>query len=179
MEASSSAPEPHQVSGLSCHFAGPTSGTVARAHSSLDSLRFDLTGVCRLRNDVADVLRKLLKIIPELHEQGRLRAAAVQMKCPRPCQVVRSANQPKDRCHNALPDHHRRSVHVDVCVCAGGCACSKIFVDTTSFAFGRSPLTCRSAQRTGAARARRSGVAALACSWLMVPRTHDLGLNFR
>ena len=36
MDGSSSALEPHQVSRITCGFAGPTSGTVARCHSSLD-----------------------------------------------------------------------------------------------------------------------------------------------
>ena len=69
MDGSSSAREPHQVSGITCGFAGPTSGTVARSHSSLDRPRFDLAGVCRLRNDVADVLRELLKIIVTDHDR--------------------------------------------------------------------------------------------------------------
>ena len=101
------------------------------------------------------------------------------MKYPRSWQVVRSADQPKDRCHHALPDHHRRSVHVDVCVCAGGCACSKVFVDATFFAFGRPPLTCRSPQCTGAARTRRPGFAAGASTLLTVPRAHHSGCDFR
>ena len=97
------------------------------------------------------------------------------MKYPRSWQVVRSADQPKDRCHDALPDHHCRSVHVDVCVCAGGCACSKVFVDATFFAFGRPPLTCRSPQCTGAARTRRPGFAAGASTLLTVPHALILG----
>ena len=48
MEAPSSVLEPHQVSRITCGFAGSTSGTVARSHSSLDRPRFDLAGVCRL-----------------------------------------------------------------------------------------------------------------------------------
>ena len=36
MEAASGAREPRQVSLITCSFAGPTSGTVARSHSSLD-----------------------------------------------------------------------------------------------------------------------------------------------
>ena len=179
MEASSSAREPHQVSRITCGFAGPTSGTVARSHSSLDRPCFDLPGVCRLRNDVVDVLRELLKTITELHEHGRLGAAALQMKYPRSWQVVRSADQPKDRCHDALPDHHHRSVHMDVCVCAGGCACSNSFVGTAFFAFGRPPLTCRSPQCTGAARTRRPGFAAGASTLLTVPRAHHSGCDFR
>jgi hypothetical protein len=60
--ASSSAREPHQVSRMTWRFAGPTSGIVARAHSSLDSPRFDLAVVCRMRINVDDVLRELLKM---------------------------------------------------------------------------------------------------------------------
>ena len=126
-----------------------------------------------MRNDVAEMLQELLKIIPELHEQGRLGAAAVQMKYPRSWQVVHSADQPENQCHSALPDHHRRSVHVDVCVCAGGCACSKIFVDATFFAFGRPPLACRLPQCTGAARARPSGFVGSAPIRLTVPHTPE------
>ena len=63
MHGSSSAPAPHQVSRMTCGVAGPTSGIVARAYSLLDSPRFDLAGVCRLRNDVADVLRELENMI--------------------------------------------------------------------------------------------------------------------
>ena len=62
MEAPSSAPAPRQVSRSTWRFAGPTSGTVAHTHSSLDSPSCDLDGVCRLRNDVFDVLRELLKM---------------------------------------------------------------------------------------------------------------------
>ena len=80
MEAASSAPEPRQVRLIIWRFAGPASGTVARAYSSLDSPSCDLAGVCRLRNDVVDVLRELLNIITELHEPGRLVSAAVQIK---------------------------------------------------------------------------------------------------
>ena len=36
MAAPTRAPERRQVSRLTCRFAGPTDGTVARSHSSLD-----------------------------------------------------------------------------------------------------------------------------------------------
>ena len=36
MEAPSSALQPHQVSVITCGFADPTIGTMARSHSSLD-----------------------------------------------------------------------------------------------------------------------------------------------
>ena len=144
MEAPSSAPTPHQVSRMTCGFAGSTSGTVARTQSSLDSPSCDLHGVCRLWNVVVDVLRKPLKITCELHQPGRLKAAATQIKFLCSWQVVHGAhppNRPKDRCHGALPDHHRRLLLVDLRVCAGGCACSNIFVGTSTFASGRSPRT--------------------------------------
>ena len=130
--------------------------------------------MCRLRNDIADVLRELLKIITGLHEHGRLGAATVQIKYLRSWQAVRSADQPKDRCQYALPDHHRCLVYVDLCVCVGGYACTNIFAGTTFFAFGRPPLSYRSPQCTGATRARRSGLVGSAPIWLTVPRgAHD------
>ena len=129
-----------------------------------------------MRNDIADVLRELVKIITGLHEHGRLGAATVQIKYLRSWQAVRSADQPKDRCQYALPDHHRCLVYVDLCVCVGGCACSNIFVGTTFFAFGRPPLSYRSPQCTGATRARRSGLVGSAPIWLTVPHTHESAL---
>jgi len=97
MEAPSSAPRPRQVSHMTCGFAGLTSGTVARAHSSPHSQRCDLADVCRLRNDVADVLRELLKIITGLHEHGRLGAAAFQIIFSCYWLVVRGADLSGDR----------------------------------------------------------------------------------
>ena len=82
MDGSSSAREPHQVNRMTFRFADPASGIVARAHSSLDSPRFDLAGVCRLRNDVADVLREVLKMVWKLHEHGTPTTAAFQIKFP-------------------------------------------------------------------------------------------------
>ena len=83
MDASLSAREPHQVSCITYSFAGPTSGTVARSHSSLDRPRSDLAGVCRLRNDVAEVLRELLKIIsgPQEHEVPERAGAWLVFPC--------------------------------------------------------------------------------------------------
>ena len=72
MDGSSSVREPHQVCGMTWRFADPTSGTVARAYSSLDSPCDRLATVCRLRNNVVDVLREPLKTTEELHEPGRL-----------------------------------------------------------------------------------------------------------
>ena len=179
MDGSSSAPAPHQVSVITCDFADPTSAIMARAHSALDSPRFVLADVCRLRNDVVVRPRELLQITPELHEHAPLGAAAVQIKYPCCRQLVSSAGPPKDRCHGALPDHHCRLLCVDLCVCTGGLACSNLFVGIPFFAFGRLPLTCRSAQCAGAARAQRCGVATSACSWLTVSRSHDSDPDFK
>ena len=63
--------------------------------------------MCRLRNIVADVPRELLKITPELHEHAPLEAAAVQIKFPCYQQVVRGADLPYDRSHEAFPGHNR------------------------------------------------------------------------
>ena len=103
MDGSSSAPEPRQVSAMSCRFAGPTSGTVARAYSSLDSPCNRLALVCRLRNIVDDLLREPLKDKPQLQLPGRLMAATCQIMFSRYQQTVRSAEQPTVRCHDALP----------------------------------------------------------------------------
>ena len=80
MDGSSSVREPHQVCGMTWRFAGPTSGTMARAYSSLNSQCDRLANVCRLRNNVVDVLREPLKTTEELHEPGRLVTAAAQIK---------------------------------------------------------------------------------------------------
>ena len=178
MEAPSGAPAPRQVSHMICGFAGSTSGTVTRAHSSLDSPSCDLDGVCRLRNVVVDVLQKPLKMTCELHQAGRLKVAATQIKYLCSWQAVSSAHAPKEKGNGALPDHDRCLLRVGLSVCAGGCACSNLFIGTPTIAFGRLPLTCWSAQRTGAACARRAGVPASTCSGLTVPCTHGMVLNF-
>ena len=151
----------------------PVVSTVIAARES--TKRITLAVVCRLRNYVFDVLRELLKITEELHEHTHIGAAAILIKylCRR--QAVRSIDLPKDRCHGALSDHHRRVLCVDLCVCAGGYAYSNTFVGTTTFACGRPPLTCWSAWCTGAAPVQRSGFAGSACSWLMLPCAHDSG----
>ena len=179
MHGSSSAREPHQVSLIMWRFAGPISGTVARAHGSLDSPSCDLDVVCRLRNVVVNVLRKPVKMSCELHQPGRLVLAAILIKFPCSWQAVSGAHPPKDRCCGALSDDQRRLLPVDLCVCAGGCAYSNLFVCTPIFALSRPPLTYWSALCKGAARVRRSGVTASACSWLMAPRVHDSGADFK
>ncbi len=77
-----------------CRFAGPTSGTVARRQSSLNSPRDRLAGLCRLRNNVADVLHEPLKIIPGLHEHGHLEPQAAQIKFLCWLEAVGGANSP-------------------------------------------------------------------------------------
>jgi hypothetical protein len=179
MAAPSSAPEPHEVSGMTCRFAGPTSGTVARAYSSLDSPRDRLATVCRLRNNVVDVLREPLKTTEELHEPGRLMPAAAQIKFSCCWQAVGSADSATGRYHKTLPGHHDRVLTALAHVCAGVGSCSEFFVGTTILASGRLPSTDWSSRCSGDARTQRSGDAAVACIWLTVPHTHDSGLDFR
>ena len=58
--------------------------------------------MCRLRNDVANVLQKLLKGSCDLQVPGRLKPAAAQTKFLCCQQAVRSADPPNERCHDAL-----------------------------------------------------------------------------
>ena len=58
--------------------------------------------MCRLRNDVAAVLQKLLKGSCDLQVPGRLKPAAAQTKFLCYQQAVRSADPPNERCHDAL-----------------------------------------------------------------------------
>ena len=169
MEAPSSAPAPRQVSGMTCRFAGPTSGTVARAYSSLDSPRDRLATVCRLRNNVVDVLREPLKTTEELHEPGRLMLAAAQIKFSCCWHGVRSADSATGRYHKALPWHDDRVLTALAHVFAGVGSCSKVTVGTTFLASGRSFQTSWPLRCSGAARVRQYLTAASACSWLTVP----------
>mmetsp|Transcript_8925 Transcript_8925/g.23350 ORF Transcript_8925/g.23350 Transcript_8925/m.23350 type:complete len:161 (+) Transcript_8925:43-525(+) len=148
MRASSSAREPHQVSLIIWRFAGPISGTVARAHGSLDSPSCSLDVVCRLRNVVVDVLRKPMKMSCELHQPGRLVLAAFRIKFPCSWQA------------EAVPAPISSSAQ-------------------RSSRSTETALTYWSAQCTGAARVRRSGTDASACTWLTEPCTHDSGPDFR
>ena len=92
-----SALEPLQVSRLTCRFAGLTGGTVARAHSSLDSPRDCLASVCRLRNNVNEVVRELLMDKPELQVCGRPEPAASLISFLCYWAAVRSADSPPGR----------------------------------------------------------------------------------
>ena len=143
MDGSLSAREPHQVSGNTYSFAGPTIGTVARSYSSHDRPRFDLAGVCRLRNDVADVLRELLKIIPRHQVHGITAPAAAWLLFPCCWQSVCSANLPTDPCHDALRDVGAVCCLRIARVCAGGGCCSNTFVGKTIYVSGRSSSTCQ------------------------------------
>ena len=82
------------MSRLTCRFAGLTGGTVARAHSSLDSPRDRLAAVCRLRNNVDEVVRELLVGKPGLQVCGRLEPAASLISFMCYWAAVRSADSP-------------------------------------------------------------------------------------
>ena len=179
MHGSSSAQEPHQLCGMTWRFAGPTSGIVPRACSLLDSLRNRLAAVCRLRNNVADVLQEPLKTTEELHEPERLVTAAAQIKFSCCWQAVGSADSATGRFHKALPGHDDRVLTALAHVFAGVGSSSEFFVGTTILASDRSPSTGWSFQCSGDARTQRSGDAAVACIWLTVPHAHDSGLDFR
>ena len=97
MAASSNALQPLQVSHVIWRFAAQTSGAVARAHSSLDSPRDRLAAVCRLRNNVDEVVRELLVDKPELQVCGRLEPAASLISFPCCWTAVRSADSPPGR----------------------------------------------------------------------------------
>ena len=132
MHGSSSAQEPNQVCGMTWRFAGPTSGTVARAYSLLDSPRDRLATVCRLRNNVVDVLREPVKITEELHEPGRLVTAAAQIKFSCCWQAVGSADSATGRFHKALPGHHDCVLTALAHVFAGVGSCSEFCVARSS-----------------------------------------------
>ena len=89
---------------------------------------------------------------------------------------MRSADQPKYRCHSALPGHHRCCCLRNARVCAGGGSFSQTFVGTTNFAFGRSPSMHGSSWCSRAATARRPGFTTSAPTRLTVPQAHDLVL---
>ena len=173
MDGSSSAREPHQVSGNTYSFAGPTSGTVARSYNSHNRPCFDLAGVCRLRNDVADVLRELLKIIsgPQEHEVPERAGAWLVFPCY--FQHVSRANPHIGPPHDGLPDVVAMCCLRNAHVCAGGSSYSQTFVGTTNFTSGRSPSTDWSSSCSIAARVRRSGLTASAPTQLTVPRAHE------
>ena len=134
MEGPWSAPQPHQVIGMAWRFAGPTSGTVACSHSSLDSQLDHLACACRLQNNVDDLLQEPLKIISGLHEHGRLGPASFHINFLCYQQAVRSADLASDQCHEALPDHHHCVLIAIAHVLAGGGSCFEIFNPTVLLA---------------------------------------------
>ena len=142
---------------MTWRFAGPTSGTVARAYSSLDSPRDRLAMVCRLRNNVVDVLQEPLKTTEELHEPGRPVTAAAQIKFSCCWQAVGSADSATGLFHKALPGHHDRVLTALAHVFAGVGSCSEFFVGTTILASGRLPSTNWSTQCSGDVQTQRSG----------------------
>ena len=152
MSAPSSAPQPHQVSRTTWRFAGPTSGTVARSHGSLDRRRARLAVVCRLRNYVIVVLRELLKIITELHEYGRLVTAAAQIKFLCYWHAVRSADSATGHYYKGLPVHDDRVLTALAHMFAGCGSCSEYFVGTTVFVSGCSPFMYWTPLCSGAAQ---------------------------
>ena len=125
---------------------------------------------------MVDVLRKLLKIICELHELGRLLPAARRIIFPCCRQAVHSAATPTDRCHDTLPGADRVRCLWIARVCAGGGCYSESFVGSKIYASGRSPSTRWPARCPGDAQTRRSSFAAGAHGWLTVPSAHDLVL---
>ena len=133
----------------------------------------------RLRNDVDDVVRELLKITCELQEPGRLPPAAGQIKFPCCCQAVRSVEAPTGLCHDTLLVLIAMRCTWIGRVCAGGGSFSKSFAGTTICAFGRSPSACWSSRCTRVARARPSGFTGSACTWLTVPHAHDSAPDLR
>ena len=84
---------------MTCRFAGPTSGTVACSQSLLDSPSGRLTVVCRLWNNVADVLHESLKDIPGLHDHLDLELSSNQIKLSCYPEVVGGAKPLTDRWH--------------------------------------------------------------------------------
>ena len=98
--------------------------------------------MCRLRNDVDDVLRDVLNGKPQHQLPWRLMLAATLIMLPRYQQAVRSAEPLTDRCHDAQPGADRCVLLVDGRACAGGGSCSEPFVGATIFTSGRTPLAC-------------------------------------
>ena len=77
-----------------------------------------MVAVCRLRNDVADDLQKLLIGKLELQVHWRLESAAAQTNFLCCQQAVSSADSPSEQCHYALLDsaHHALTVVCSSCL---------------------------------------------------------------
>ena len=67
---------------------------MARAYRSVDLQLDRSASAFRWRNDVVDVLQKLLKMMCEPHEPGRPQAAAAQIKFPYCWQAVHGVDPP-------------------------------------------------------------------------------------
>ena len=83
---------------------------------------------------------------------------------------------PTDPWHDPLPGADRVRCPWIARACAGGGSYSESFVGSTIFVSGRSPSARWSVRCSGGAQRQRSGIAAIACTWLTVPRTHELVL---
>ena len=83
---------------------------------------------------------------------------------------------PTDPWQDPLPGADRVRCPWIARVCAGGGSYSESFVGSTIFVSGRSTSARWSARCSGGAQRQRSGIAAIACTWLTVPRTHELVL---
>ena len=83
---------------------------------------------------------------------------------------------PTDPWQDPLPGADRVRCPWIARVCAGGGSYSESFVGSTIFVSGRSPSARWSVRCSGGAQRQRSGIAAIACTWLTVPRTHELVL---
>ena len=82
-----------------------------------------MAAVCRLRNNVDDVVRELLKGKPQLQPPGRLMPVASLIVFPCCEQAVRSTEPRTDPCHDTLPGADRRAVPAE-CSCVHRRCCS-------------------------------------------------------
>ena len=135
-----------------------------------------MTLVCRLRNDTVDVLRELLKSIPEHQEHGTFEPAAALFVFPCCWQSVSRAIPPTNPRHDALPDVGAVCCLRNAHACAEGGSYSQALVGTTNFAPGRSPSTTRSSLCSRAAQDRLPGFTTSAPTRLTVLRAHHLVL---
>ena len=155
---------------MTCRFAGPTSGPVARSYSSLltdhapDWLLCAGCGtsspMCRescSRSLLSFMIVRLSKPLP-----SRSSSHATSKWCAAQTCLMTEVMKP------SLVTTALRSLRLLV-VCVGGGSCSESFVGTTIFASGRTPSTYRSSLCTGDEQARRSGFAASAPTQLTAP----------
>lgn len=98
--------------------------------------------MCRLRNDVFDVLRELLKSISGPQEDEIFEADAAWLVFPCYQQSVSSANTPIVPCQDALPEADAMRCLQIAPVGKGSGSCSKSFAGATIFLSGRSSSMC-------------------------------------